>query len=259
MKLRNFTVAILTLAFSGLANAAISAGDSADPMELFLVAWDGSGNTTNTYVQDLGIDPLSQDWNTGSQSISIDTSTFNGLFGGETDLRYAVLASENSARAFQVFFTGATDLDVNTVFAGASGFGDLNQAVGAIQNFVRAGEHSQGSNADNLVSTATSGNGVVPGAFYTGNLSDNDIGAVPNGAALGEALGFYTVGLDFNTGAAAQTAFAGTFLLDVAATVLTFGSGVSPIPLPAGVWLLGSALFGLVGISRRRRAVAAAA
>ncbi|HAC33418.1 MAG TPA: hypothetical protein DCF45_02750, partial [Gammaproteobacteria bacterium] len=45
----------------------------------------------------------------------------------------------------------------------------------------------------------------------------------------------------------------GTWLLDSAGQ-LTYTAPVSQVPLPAGVWLFGSALAGLVGVSRRRRA-----
>jgi hypothetical protein len=41
---------------------------------------------------------------------------------------------------------------------------------------------------------------------------------------------------------------------------ITFSTGsTAPVPLPAGVWLLGSALLGLTGIARRRSATAVAA
>jgi hypothetical protein len=43
----------------------------------------------------------------------------------------------------------------------------------------------------------------------------------------------------------------------VGADVLTFtGNAGSAVPLPAAVWLLGSGLLGLAGVSRRRLAVA---
>jgi hypothetical protein len=39
---------------------------------------------------------------------------------------------------------------------------------------------------------------------------------------------------------------------------LTGNGGTAPVPLPAAVWLLGSGLLGLVGVSRRRKAAASA-
>jgi hypothetical protein len=39
---------------------------------------------------------------------------------------------------------------------------------------------------------------------------------------------------------------------------ITGNSSVQPVPLPAAVWLFGSGLMGLVGVSRRRKAAAAA-
>jgi hypothetical protein len=37
---------------------------------------------------------------------------------------------------------------------------------------------------------------------------------------------------------------------------LTFAANASAVPLPAAVWLFGSGLMGLVGVSRRRKAAA---
>jgi hypothetical protein len=35
---------------------------------------------------------------------------------------------------------------------------------------------------------------------------------------------------------------------------LAINAGTAPVPLPAAVWLFGSGLMGLVGVSRRRKA-----
>lgn len=58
-----------------------------------------------------------------------------------------------------------------------------------------------------------------------------------------------------NTTSTLQSYILGTVTLD-ASGVLTFtgNGGGSPVPLPAAVWLFGSGLMGLVGVSRRRKA-----
>jgi len=51
-----------------------------------------------------------------------------------------------------------------------------------------------------------------------------------------------------------QSYIQGTATLDANGTLTFAGNGGAPVPLPAAVWLLGSGLMGLVGVSRRRKA-----
>jgi hypothetical protein len=79
---------------------------------------------------------------------------------------------------------------------------------------------------------AATGSTAIKLFGFTGN-------SVNNGTLQSYVLGSATLGAD------------GTL------TINGNGGGTAPVPLPAAVWLFGSGLMGLVGVSRRRKAAAA--
>ena len=94
---------------------------------------------------------------------------------------------------------------------------------------------------------STSGAAYDSGAQQKfGLFSSNDL------AALGSAVGLFGVTGD-GSSTALETYVLGSVTLS-SAGVLTINNGaVSSVPLPAAVWLFGSGLMGLVGVSRRRK------
>jgi hypothetical protein len=62
-------------------------------------------------------------------------------------------------------------------------------------------------------------------------------------------------GLTGNAGTGqVQSYILGSASLGTNGTLTFTGNSTSPVPLPAAVWLFGSGLMGLVGVSRRRKA-----
>jgi hypothetical protein len=51
-----------------------------------------------------------------------------------------------------------------------------------------------------------------------------------------------------------QSYILGSATLGADGTLTITGNSTAPVPLPAAVWLFGSGLMGLVGVSRRRKA-----
>jgi hypothetical protein len=82
-----------------------------------------------------------------------------------------------------------------------------------------------------------------------GFLTVNDFSSL--GSAATQLFGFTGNG----GSGVLQSYILGTASLSTAGT-LTFSTGAPPVPLPAAVWLFGSGLLGLFGVSRRRAAVA---
>jgi hypothetical protein len=116
----------------------------------------------------------------------------------------------------------------------------------------------------NLGATAHS---TTNGVFGTAQSADpNELtfygSGIPVGGLVPSSTAVTLFGLSGNGhGSGAAYAYSlGTISYDGSTDTLTFtgnGSGPPPVPLPAAVWLLGSGLLGLAGVSRRRAASAA--
>jgi hypothetical protein len=257
MKLRFMAAAVCALAFTNVAQAAVQIGNTTTP-ELFLAVFDGrptgtSGLVSETLIVDLNQSALTFDFNT-STSFAVDLSNFSGV--ASSDLRFAVFAGQKDDLTLnQLFFTAAVgtdpaDLWPNSVF-------DVDQSINYLSTLVGAHNALPGD----PVQTFTGGAGSFksPSPITNAILPDFNGGSAINTAgAFGTALAFFNVGWTFDgveTIGEFRDLLAGTFTLNQ--NSLVYSAGSAPIPLPAGVWLLGSALLGLAGVSRRRRLVQA--
>ena len=130
----------------------------------------------------------------------------------------------------------------NSVVKG--GASNVNSLIGAWNNAIGS------TNAD----TSTLA-GWGTGTY--GNIAKSGfIGANPDsGAAIGSAQTLFLAsnGASGGTTVANIQATSGTFTLNKNGT-LSYSGGTVVTPIPGAMWLLGSGLFGLVGVSRRRRA-----
>jgi hypothetical protein len=88
----------------------------------------------------------------------------------------------------------------------------------------------------------TFGSGAAWGAGFNNSLTGLNGGMKMSFAAI-----------DLPTDGVSMSTFAGTWSVDAAAGTLNYTAGVSAVPVPAAVWLFGSGLLGLVGISRRKK------
>lgn len=111
------------------------------------------------------------------------------------------------------------------------------------------------ANPSSAISSANSASGFNSVLWRTnfGNAINFD-----NSASLGsdQLVSFIALGATDVTdlgGVPVSTTFGGRFHIDGASGTVSY-VGVSPVPLPAAVWLLGSGLVGLIGVSRRKPA-----
>ena len=105
--------------------------------------------------------------------------------------------------------------------------------------------------------------GFLPFVVSTTGLNQSEAGTTLT--AFGIALGLTNADVSSNF---SHNIFDGTFGLNVvdidsAGNILSLagrgiidpGSGLNPVPVPAAIWLFGTALLGLVGFSKRRKSV----
>jgi hypothetical protein len=150
----------------------------------------------------------------------------------------------------------------------ASNIGTVNNSVLAGKNIAALTFFSNGINGSvgpsgglNALSSSTE----TTAAAYTqdsvevsANSKYNMIGANDLGT-LGTSYQLFGFTGNNSKAATIQSYLLGTATLAANGTLTITGNSTAPVPLPAAVWLFGSGLMGLVGVSRRRKAAVAAA
>jgi len=248
MKLKVLLVGI-ALAMASGAQGAIRAGSTTSP-ELFLAVWDSSGTTSTTVLVDLGISAATFDFN---QDIS-RTVDLSGL-GSIATRSFALVTGGTDAATFAGLFYTAGASFAGNIFQGATAINEVLNNITNIGSLVATPDHfGTGDFAANNATTSTAPGGVIPGGLnYAGLLQDLTTSNLVNGASVGQALAFFTSVFNTSSGLVETSRLGSTRLWNLVGNSLTFASETAPpIPLPAGVWLLGSALLGLVGVARRR-------
>jgi hypothetical protein len=264
MKKSLLALAVSLAAASG-ANAAWNTGN--DPLlidgngELVLLAFDPV--TQNSYTQDLGI-TFNQLRAGYAGSINLDPAHI-AIFGGNySNVQYTVLAGSNtqynadysdfnySERGFiyslnpgqAVWETNAANND--NAIAGQLPFLDLIGSATGL-NTSPAANPGYSVAAGGLGYAGSDLNGV---GYFEGALGRDLSGS--NGSAVEMWLKGYTQDDGFGD---PLNLLLGTATLNLAGGngSISFASSAPEVPVPAAVWLLGSALVGLGGVARRRR------
>lgn len=266
--------AIALLGAAGTASAAIDNDSAANTGtgdgggELYLSVVDRGGPIERSYVLDLGI--------TSTEFLALDSPTYSLSFAADANL-LDILNNAQGTIAWNI--VGASN------WYGPSGdnfdqLGVLTTSANALNPFnIPSGFAGIETAMTNLYIQTNSVNGTGPGstdyaadisqifpsthnAFYDNGAFGSNIGQIQKETGLGESLAFYFVAWDYNfeTGEDISRAdlLSGVWTLSEAG-LLTYAAAAAPVPLPAGVWLLGSALLGMAGIGRRRKAGVATA
>ncbi len=273
MKFKHYLAAILasTTLVCATANAAIipgnpggssngfdgSAFSGAGGSELLLYGFDG----TNTYVRDLGI--TFNEMASGSPSFSVAAdSNMTGFIGGLQS--WAVIAADDvrttnfsGTDTFGYRFMGTTPNgaaiapDGNNEISGTTS--KISTSITTLNGLAGIGDDGSAvfSGGTGAFDFLFAGGGIDVSGALTGVVGDVIDFVLYSETATAQSFGSFT--LFTPTGIAAT--LLGTFGLDSAGT-LTFNSASTVIPVPAAVWLFGSALLGLVGVSRRKNALA---
>lgn len=265
-KFKSLVVAV-ALAASGAANAAIDAPVTGNG-ELFFNIWDPTVGKEFSFTMGLNTNMntfVTSGLNAGTVNFGniFSNATYTTLFndpadGGHTlsNLRWNVVASSSTGNEDdRVMITQA--LASSPVYTN----GQAQSGNVAVANFL--GQAPFSNVADNEGGTSAPGSSLFvanPLGFNGETLQGNFFSTA---TSVGSDLGFYMYS---NTGSYDTGEAANAFEFKVGSNYGTWNlsnSGeltysVGPVvPVPAAVWLLGSALVGLVGVSRRRETTAA--
>lgn len=255
--LRLTALVCTSFAFSVPALAALSAGSQSDgdPQgELFLSVWDPVNQIS--YTRDLGVDVLDTDFTSTPLSFAAD-SLFSTTFAVSnfSDLRYSVVGANNDLVNAVVLGIWTTSTD--DVIAGGDGlsFSAMNTMAQNIRNYTIGVNEAAGSSDFSADISSVITEVADPGYYGNEFTFDETFGSITSfqsGAAIGESMAFYSLIISADTGgeleinqlADGTTPFVWTLGLD---GTLSY----APVPVPAAVWLFGSALAAFLGLRRR--------
>jgi hypothetical protein len=257
-------LAALALAIAGQAGAqTLSALPNTEDPSLFFVSIDEAAgrsyfsemvsNAGSTTVGVLNMNDIISN-PTGSWTITL--SGLNAFTSGTTtalaDIFGGFGAAENNQAVGQTTPTGGRRLLMR-----------INASANNVLNFHNSFQGTGPGLCNTSPCVATSGSALN----YAGLTNPSILGigtsfGLPSGSSMGVSLAgtvawdlFYAV-TNSNTqvlGATITPLAALRAVLDLATNTLTISGLSAPVPLPAAVWLLGSAVLGLVGIGRRKK------
>jgi len=264
--MKNFTKTLVaaTLALGTVsANAAID-NSGAMSSEAFLSVYgeNADASAKATFTMDLGVslgDLIANRTNaafalTFDLAALSDWNSFKAKIGNDfSATKYLVATGGTSGTGIpSVATTSANPVVLNGDF---TDFGSIQDTVTSINGHALTinGDADDSDFANNNTTFGFFGDGVSAGLHNTDANSANNLWEGPIGVnpeiAYGSDAEFYLAAINGATFGGEVFSFENKFLL--ADDALTFGATPSAVPVPAAVWLFGSALLGMAGIRRR--------
>ena len=256
MKLFQAISLIIFSIFAMQSNAAINPGTDYDQGgELIFSVWDHA--TSTSYTLDLGINTRNFDGN-GTYTYDLSSDENWEYFKARTydlypnSIEWNVAGSDRDNRIPSTNGIMTTErIDENIPYS------VTDISLGAFQFFQQELEEYQHFLDGNSIDYAKNHSYFLEGRDYTG-LTENwgawggNLGDLTT-AGYGESMEFWSLttgGTWYRDKHAIHEKLAGTWTL---ANNQLLYTAAAPVPVPAAVWLFGSALAGLVGVSRRKR------
>ena len=263
-------VALAILGAASQAHATIQPGTTGDG-ELFLSVWDDA--TKVSYTKDLGV-TMSAFIGAGNNVAAVGTpmtinfssdanfTAFMTAAGGGASASWGIFASDSTgaiAKDGQRYLSTSgntlAQVKLQTNANVQSGFANINNFLTSVNNTGTHATQADGSSFNVQATDPLSYAGSNPGSNWGGKaqtFTDSTVG-------LDSSMGFFyiTPGSTLPTGKVSAYQFgnavgAGTWTMSSTGSLAYSVPAVSAVPVPAALWLLGSAMVGLVGVARRK-------
>jgi hypothetical protein len=262
----------LALASTGAFAIGLPSSNSSD---LILII-ENVNTPTNVYALDTGISINSIFPSTGFVSgATLNTTAFNGInaaIAASPTLQSFLAANPASGDEWELLgdqYNGAGGAATNQnskavgnnkgVFTSIQPGSNISGTTLAVLESMANGINNSlqtGANFGPLLTATESSTGVSCGNASGDCTSKFGLFGAPDmEAPLGTSSSIYMLTSNGTTTSPPQSYIAGTATLGTNGT-LTFTQNTTAVPLPAAVWLFGSGLLGLVGVSRRRKIAA---
>ncbi len=186
----------------------------------------GQYSKWNAFISHADFNPSTTKYVVGTAGINQATYSPNVLITG-TDDSFFETHADFTALGLVSQTINVHSLNINADTVGGVNPYNLHETTLVIDGDNHIGQHEEGAGSYQLWG----------GATYN-----------PNGI-YGQEIAFQLADVDIVTYAAQQQAFAASWKLD--GNNLT----LSAVPVPAAVWMFGSAMLGLMGVSRKRKTV----
>lgn len=259
-KLKALVVAIGMVGASHAANAAVVNFDATTGNSSFLFfAFDSAGKSFIKGLDKRLDDIVSAPTTTQTFALNDQTTSLSTFFSGSADAVWGVVAADGTGAGFKNFRI-VTTFDAASLSAPTTRAGGVKNGASSVNSgftsFVNtAGQSNANPLAGTIITSSLPSDPTYAGTplfgSNWGNNGPTDTTALLNGALLGTWL-LDNGSTPANSAAVPQfrTQLA-NFKLDLANNQLIYAPAAA-VPVPAALWLLGSALTGLVGVSRRR-------
>ena len=246
MKLK-LIAAASCLALSSIANAAINPGsDYAQSGELILSVWDDS--TTTSYTLDLGVVTREFDGNaTYVYDLSVDQNWIE-FSGGAESMTWDVAGSDRDSAVPStngVLTTAKIGGEASVTAVGYNMFNTMQTKVEQYIQLLDGIVYDYTANESYFISGGGYAGSTGTWGAFAGNFNFTT-------ATYGDSLEFWTLTTTGNSRRKQGEYQQHAGLWTLADNKLIY-TAAAPVPVPAAVWLFGSALAGLVGVSRRKR------
>jgi len=263
----------MALAGASAANAQIAVlPTAAGGSDLVLFVTDTTG-TARFFEQDLGVNVDSLGVTQASVQADAVAGNEYSLFGtpGGTGSLNNPVGTNGADAALQLFMSGhAGDSYVYTIIGAATGNGSTQTGqgrfVGAYTSALAATQFSDEPSSTQTTNSASSTNSWFlalnansPNTGYKGTsgqglqaASSFSLTSGGNGAALGTDLYLVEVANYSDANTTDANIYQSATAINISTSGIISGFQPAAVPVPAAVWLLGSGLVGLFGISRRR-------